>query len=71
MKTTVRSRRSQASAASRRTTSIRSLRRSQHSKKASDVQTNDFYVIGSMETATINFSVDKQKKCVKKRDSLN
>ena len=71
MKTTVRSQKS-GSQRSRRTTSIRSLKRSQKSNRASEVQTNEMYVIGgSLETVNINYKVDRENKRVQQRATLN
>jgi len=71
MKTTVKSRGSGASVRSRRTTSIRSNHRSQHSKRGSDVQSNEIYVIGSMETTNFNYSVDKNRRRVQQHVTHN
>ena len=69
-KTTVRSHKSAASARSRRTHSIRSMRSKQRSNRASDMQTNDFYVVGSLDTINVNYKVDVDHQRVKQKPLL-
>ena len=62
-KTTIRSQKSAGSMGgghqSRKSNSIRSLRQSQRSNHASQRrQTNDMYIVGSMDTINVNYKVD-------------
>lgn len=68
--TTMRSHKS-ASAVSRRTQqSIRSLRNSQRQSRASNMQTNEMYVVGSLDTININYIVDTESKVVRRKPML-
>jgi len=56
--TTGRSQKSSNTINSRKSRSIHSLRRSQQRSRASEMQTNDFYVVGNLDTINVNYKVD-------------
>ena len=68
-KTTVRSHKS-GSMHSRRTQSIRSLRSKHRQSRNSEMQTNDFYVVGSLDTINVNYKVDKERQRVQSKPLL-
>ena len=56
--------------ASRKSHSIRSLRSHQRSKRASEMQTNDFYVVGSLDTINVNYKVDVERQRIQPKPML-
>ena len=69
--TTIRSQKSAGgSVASRKSHSIRSLRSHQRSKRASEMQTNDFYVVGSLDTINVNYKVDVERQRIQPKPML-
>lgn len=69
--TTGRSQKSSNTINSRKSRSIHSLRRSQQRSRASEMQTNDFYVVGNLDTINVNYKVDIKNQAVNTKLSLN
>ena len=69
--TTGRSQKSANTIRSRKSRSIHSLRRSQQRSRASEMQTNDFYIVGSLDKINVNYKVDIKNHAVNSKLSLN